>query len=36
LQDALRDERRALAEAEERYRALEAKYLEVLNSRSTL
>ncbi len=36
LQDALREERRALAEAEERYRALEAKYLEVLNSRSTL
>ncbi len=36
LHDALRDERRALAEAEERYRALEAKYLEVLNSRSTL
>lgn len=36
LQDALRDERRALAEAEERYRALEAKYLEVLNSRRTL
>ncbi len=36
LQDALRDERRALAEAEDRYRALEAKYLEVLNSRTTL
>ena len=36
LQDALRDERRALAEAEERYRALDAKYLEVLNSRRTL
>ncbi len=36
LEQALRDERRAVAEAEERCRALEAKYVELLGSRSTL
>lgn len=36
LEEALRDERRALQESEERYRSLEAKYLELLGSRSTL
>ena len=36
LEDALREERRALEESEERYRTLEAKYEELLNSRSTL
>ncbi len=36
LEESLGEQRRALMDAEERYRDLEAKYLEVLGSRSTL
>jgi hypothetical protein len=36
LEESIRERRRALIDAEERYRDLEAKYLELLGSRSTL
>ncbi|CAN5154316.1 hypothetical protein BH20VER2_BH20VER2_02420 [soil metagenome] len=36
LEDALREERRAAADAEARYRDLEQRYLELVGSRSTL